>query len=49
MFHVEQLQFGLSKEQSPMFHMEQFRPEVLISTDEALFHVKHLASFTRLC
>jgi len=32
-----------------MFHMEQFRPEVLISTDEVLFHVKHLASFTRLC
>jgi hypothetical protein len=32
-----------------MFHMEQFALLSLISTAKALFHVKHLASFTRLC
>jgi hypothetical protein len=32
-----------------MFHMEQFVLRSLISTAKTLFHVKHLASLTRLC
>jgi hypothetical protein len=32
-----------------MFHMEQFALRSLISTVKTWFHMKHLASLTRLC